>query len=520
MSADQPFLRLHPDDDVVICCRSARPGTAWTPEGGGITVASREAIELGHKMAVRAVAGGASVRKYGQLIGYAKCDISPGDWVHTHNLGVGGLSHEYEFATAVPPEPPPIEGRTFMGYLRPDGRAATRNYIGIISTVNCSATSSKYIAQHFDRSALADYPNIDGVVALVHKGGCAMEYGGPDHRQLTRTLAGFARHPNIAAYVIIGLGCETGQASFLTETHGLVQLNSGMAGAGAKPRGPLVMNIQDLGGVRKTVERGVAVLRKMLPEVNNLRRVPIPVSKLVLGLNCGGSDGNSGVTANPALGIASDLLVAHGGTSILAETPEIYGGEHLLTRRAINRQVGEKLIERIRWWEEHAAKFGAHIDNNPSVGNKKGGLTTIYEKSLGAIAKGGHSALRAVYEYSEPVTERGLVVMDTPGYDPASVTGIIAGGANVVVFTTGRGSCFGCKPVPTIKVATNTPMFERMREDMDINAGRILEGATLEEVGQEIFEMMVSVASGERTKSESQGIGDEEFCPWTYGPVF
>ena len=346
-----------------------------------------------------------------------------------------------------------------------------------------------------------------------------MEYGGPDHRQLARTLAGFARHPNIAGYLIVGLGCETSQASFLTGEYDLVQLgNLGLPGKSAPA--PITMNIQDEGGVAKTVARGVSILKEMLPEVNKLKRETISAGELMLGLNCGGSDGNSGITANPALGYASDLLVAQGGTAVLAETPEIYGAEQVLIRRAINRGVADKLVERIRWWEDYAAKFNASIDNNPSVGNKKGGLTTIYEKSLGAVAKGGSTALRGVYEYSEQVTENGLVVMDTPGYDPASVTGIVAGGCQVVVFTTGRGSVLGCKPSPTIKVSTNTPLFERMRDDMDLDAGPILNGKSIEEVGTEIFEEVLAVASGKQTKSEAQGIGDEEFCPWTAGPVF
>jgi altronate hydrolase len=522
-----PFLRLHPGDDVVITRRSAKPGERWTSEDGQQSVAAKQAIDLGHKLAIRAVSSGGPVRKYGQIIGYATEAIEPGDWVHLHNLGMGDLHQHYEFCTESPQLPAPARPRTFMGYRRPDGRAATRNYIGIISTVNCSATSSKWIAEAFRREMLEEYPNIDGVIPLVHKGGCAIQFDGEDHRQLNRTLAGFARHPNIAAYLIVGLGCETAQASFLTDSEGLVQLadlsKGGSAArflaesAGSKP--PLVMNIQDEGGVAKTVARGIAAIRELLPDVNRAQRVPIPVSELVLGLQCGGSDGNSGVTANPALGVASDLLVAHGGTSVLAETPEIYGGEHLLTRRAVTRDVGEKLIERIHWWEEYVAKFNSTIDNNPSVGNKRGGLTTIYEKSLGAIAKGGTAALGAVYEYAEPITQKGFSVMDTPGFDPASVTGLIAGGANIVVFTTGRGSCFGCKPVPTLKVATNTPLYERMIDDMDINAGTILEGAPLEEVGSEIFEAMIDVASGQATKSERQGIGDEEFCPWVPGPV-
>lgn len=372
------------------------------------------------------------------------------------------------------------------------------------------------MAQKFDEALLEEFPNIDGVVPLIHKGGCAMQYGGADHRQLTRTLAGFARHPNIGAYIVIGLGCETAQASFLMEQGGLVQLNAPKDIFGNTP---LVMNIQEQGGVAKTVARATAMIREMLPEANKVQRVPIPVSEIILGVECGGSDGNSGTTANPALGYCSDLLVAHGGTSVLSETPEIYGGEHLLTRRAINRQVADKLLERIQWWIDYTAKFGERIDINPSVGNKKGGLTTIYEKSLGAIAKGGTTALRAVYEYAEEIKEKGLVVMDTPGYDPASVTGIVAGGCNVVVFTTGRGSVFGCKPVPTIKLATNTPMYNRMIDDMDLNAGSILDGATIEQIGGEIFEEVIAVASGKATKSEAQGIGDEEFHPWTWGPV-
>lgn len=514
-AADSPFVCLHPDDNIAIAKRHVPAGTEFQPAPGVPVVVARERIDLGHKLAVVPIPANASVRKFGQLIGFAKVAIEPGTWVHSHNLGVGELHLDYAFATDVPSDPQPITGRTFLGYRRPSGKAGTRNYMGLISTVNCSATTSKYVADRINTSILADYPNVDGVVPLMHKGGCAMQYGGEDHQQLARTLAGFARHPNIGAYLVLGLGCETAQPSFLVDNYGLVQLNA----EGDGRRRPLVMNIQDHGGVRKTVDRAVGALREILPEVNRFQREPIPVSEIIMGTECGGSDGNSGVTANPALGICSDLLVAHGGTAVLSETSEIYGGEHLLTRRAVSREVGEKLVERIRWWEKYAAMFGTEIDNNPSVGNKKGGLTTIYEKSLGAIAKGGSTALREVYRYAEPITAKGFVVMDTPGFDPASVTGMVAGGANVIVFTTGRGSCFGCKPVPTIKVATNTPMFQRMVDDMDINAGRILEGASLEEVGREILEKVIAVASGEKTKSELQGIGDEEFCPWSIGPV-
>jgi altronate hydrolase len=515
-------LRLHSDDNVAVATRNIPVGITVDVTGAGVGIVARERVEMGHKISLARIAQGAPIRKYGQTIGFATVDIEPGAWVHTHNVEPGALCLDYAISSDVPPDPAPIRGRTFLGYRRPDGRAATRNYIGIVSTVNCSAATSRFVAQRFDRDLLADYPNIDGVIPLVHKSGCAMQYGGEDHQQLSRVLAGFAKHANIAAYLVIGLGCETGQASFLVENYGLTQLeipgrNAAANASAATSR--LVMNIQDLGGVKKTVDRAVGLLEEMLPEVNRVERVPIPVGEIVLGTNCGGSDGNSGVTANPALGFASDLLVAHGGTTILAETPEIYGGEHLLTRRSITPQVGETLIDMIKWWEKYTAFFGAQINNNPSVGNKKGGLTTIYEKSLGAIAKGGTTALRAVYRYAEPVTERGFVFMDTPGFDPASVTGLVAGGANMVVFTTGRGSCFGCKPVPSIKVATNTPLYRRMIDDMDINAGRVLEGASVEEVGREIFEKIIAVASGEQTKSEAQGIGDDEFCPWSVGPT-
>ncbi|MBD3676272.1 MAG: altronate dehydratase [Planctomycetaceae bacterium] len=516
VAADSPLLFLHEQDDIAVARQNIPAGTSFQVPGTTESVTTREPIELGHKVAVRKLAQGTPVRKFGQVIGFTTAEIEPGSWVHMHNLGMGELSQTYEIGVDVPPAPDPIAGRTFQGIVRPDGRIATRNYVGIISTVNCSATASKYVADAINQELLADYPNIDGVVALTHKGGCAFEFAGEDHRQLARTMGGFARHPNIGAYLVIGLGCEASQPSFLVEEHGLVQLDIGQP---QEEKLPVMMNIQEQGGVAKTVDHAIGVLKELLPQANQVERTSVPVSEIILGTECGGSDGNSGVTANPAVGHASDLLVAMGATSILAEVPEMYGAEHMLVRRAVSEQVGEKLIERIRWWEDYARMFGVQIDNNPSVGNKKGGLTTIYEKSLGAVAKGGTTALRAVYEYAEKVTEKGFVIMDTPGFDPASVTGMIAGGANMIVFTTGRGSCFGCKPVPTIKIATNTPMFNKMQDDMDINAGKILDGATVEEVGEEILEKIISVASGEKTKSEAQGIGDEEFCPWVSGPV-
>ena len=504
-------VHLRPEDNVAVAARPLLPGQEYQFDGAVFTLTKR--VGLGHKIAVRPIAKGEAVRKYGQIIGFASSDIPVGGHVHVHNVSADAFERDYAFCRDCPPPPAPAEPRHFMGYDRGDGRYGTRNYIALISTVNCSASTSKYISERIRATdLLGQYPNVDGVVPITHKAGCAMQYGGPDHTQLDRTLAGFAKHPNVAAYILIGLGCETGQAIHLVENQGLIQLN----GSGKKP---LVITIQECGGIRKTVEAGVRAVAELLPRVNDARRTRLTADKIVLGTNCGGSDGNSGVTANPALGVASDLIVAQGGTTILGETTEIYGAEHLLTRRAISRAVGEKLIERIKWWEWYAGIFGAEINNNPSVGNKEGGLTTIYEKSLGAIAKGGGTALMDVVGYAEPVRTKGFVVMDTPGYDPVSMTGIVAGGANVLVFTTGRGSVFGCKPAPSIKVATNTPMYEHMIDDMDIDAGVILDGTPVEEVGRRIFEEILDVASGKKTKSEINGVGEEEFAPWAIGPV-
>ena len=504
-------ISLNARDNVCVAARDLGAGTAVTAGGRKVTLIGP--IGLGHKIAVAPIAKGERVFKYGQTIGFATADIRAGEFVHTHNLAAGEFDRDYAFASEVPADPAPILGKTFQGYRRADGRVGTRNYVAIISTVNCSASVSKYVAQRFDRKLLEKYPNIDGILPLTHKGGCGLQYDGEDHHQLNRILSGFAKHPNVGAYLLIGLGCETGTAVSLIEQGGLVQLN------GHQKRQPRVLSIQECGGTNKTVEAGLAALAEMLPEVNNIQRETIPASELILGTNCGGSDGNSGVTANPALGVASDMLVAAGGTSILTETPEIYGAEHLLTRRAKSRAVGEKIVELIHWWEDYTGKFGVKIDNNPSPGNKAGGLTTIYEKSLGAVAKGGHAALSGVYHYAEPVTARGFTFMDSPGFDPASITGLVASGANVIAFTTGRGSCFGCKPVPSMKIATNTPMYERLIDDMEINAGVILNGTPVEVVGQQIFDLMLEVASGRKTKSEQHGVGEEEFVPWSIGPT-
>lgn len=510
-------ILLRPDDDVAVAAAPISKGTVV--ELGGRTIEVREPIALGHKLASHDINTGDPVRKYGQVIGFASKPISAGEHIHVHNIRADLFERDYAYATEKPPVPPMGEPRTFMGYLRPDGRVGTRNYVAVISTVNCSASTSRAIADRFrDESWRRDYPNVDGIFAITHKGGCGLPYEGPDHGILERVLDGFANHPNIAAYVIVGLGCEVAQASHLIESRDLVTIGSARNTPHNESR-PQVLNIQDQGGITKTVDAAVAAVHKLLPDANRWVRTEQPVSKLHLALECGGSDGNSGVTANPALGVAADMVIAQGGTAVLGETTEIYGAEHLLTRRAVTQEVGEKLVERIKWWEWYTGVFGAEINNNPSPGNKAGGLTTIYEKSLGALAKAGSTPLVDVVPYAARVDTPGLVFMDTPGYDPTCTTGLVAGGANVLVFTTGRGSVLGLKPTPCLKVATNTPMFDRMSDDMDFNAGTILEGETIQSAGKRMFETILKVASGEHTKSEASGLGEDEFDPWHIGPT-
>jgi len=504
----KPALRLNAVDDVVIATRPLSVGTEIANEG----LRCVDAIPPAHKVAVRAIKQGEPVRRYGQIIGFATQAIEAGQHVHTHNLTFDTFERDYAFGQDLPVAPAAKQA-TFMGYRRADGRVATRNYIGVLSTVNCSATVSRAVASHFDRrlhpEALAAYPNIDGVIALTHGSGCGMDTEGSGFKILERTMAGYARHANMAAVIVIGLGCEGNQIKTWLEHSHLNECN-----------GLKVFNIQETGGTSLTVAKGIGLIESMLAEVNAVKREPCCVSHLTLGLQCGGSDGYSGITANPALGAAVDLLVAHGATAILSETPEIYGAEHLLTRRAVSESVGQKLIERIRWWEDYTRLFNGSMDNNPSPGNKAGGLTTILEKSLGAVAKGGTTALVDVYEYAEPVTAKGFVFMDTPGYDPVSVTGQVAGGANIICFTTGRGSAYGCAPSPSLKLATNSALWQRQAEDVDLNCGAIVDGEySVTEMGQMIFDELLAVASGEHTKSEKHGYGQNEFIPWQIGAV-
>jgi altronate hydrolase len=497
-------LRLHATDNLLVALETIDPGT---PLGEGIVAANR--VPRGHKISAGPIARGEAIVKFGQIIGFATADIAAGTWLHEQNVAMKDFSRDYAFGQDYrATEMVPLAARaTFEGFRRANGKVGTRNYIGILTSVNCSASVATFIAREIERSGLlAQYPNVDGVIPLVHGGGCALDIKGEGYDVLKRTQWGYATNPNMGAVLMVGLGCEGFQIGRWKEAYNIVESDTFRS-----------MTIQEVGGTRKTVMKGVEAIREMLPGVNRATRTTQAASELVLALQCGGSDGYSGITANPALGAAVDILAAHGGTGILSETPEIYGAEHLLTRRAASRAVGEKLVARIKWWEDYTARNRMEMNNNPSPGNKLGGLTTILEKSLGAAAKGGTTALTAVYEYAEQVTEKGFVFMDTPGYDPVSATGQVAGGANILAFTTGRGSAYGCKPTPSIKLATNTPMYTQMIDDMDINCGDIIDGVSIEAKGREIFEMLLRVASGERSKSEQFGYGDAEFVPWTIG---
>ena len=496
-------LKLNPKDNVIVAVDPVSPGIKAQD------VAATGRIPRGHKMAIRPIAKGEPVLKFGQIIGFATEDIAPGAMCTRRTAALRRFERDYAFAQDAKREDilPVEQQATFQGFRRANGKAGTRNYIGVVTSVNCSATVARFIAEEVMRSGLLkDYPSVDGVIPLVHSTGCGIDSDGETFEVLKRTTWGYAVNPNMAGVLVVGLGCEGFQIARMKDAYGLVESDTFRT-----------MTIQDTGGTKKTIAAGVDAVRTMLPIAAKAQRETVSASELMLALQCGGSDGYSGITANVALGVAADILVKHGGTAVLAETPEIYGAEHLLTRRAVTREVGEKLVGIIKWWEDYTARNKMSMDNNPSPGNKAGGLTTILEKSLGAAAKGGSTTLNAVYHYAEPITAKGFVYMDTPGFDPVGATGQVAGGCNVLCFTTGRGSAYGCKPTPSIKLATNSDVYRRMIDDMDINCGDVLDGVTIEAKGQEIFETVLRVASGERSKSELLGYGDAEYVPWQIG---
>ncbi len=524
-SLDQVAILLREGDDVAVTKTRIPGGSALEIDGKEIIITSD--VPPGHKFALRDVKEESAVRKYGQVIGYATAPIHTGDWVHTRNLGFGKgktagqgkLELDYEYCSDIPQVKyyGPEQQRTFAGYARADGRTGTRNYVGLVSTVNCSASTVHAIADHFrSPDIMKDFLGVDGVIPFSHKSGCGQASGTEDFAQLQRTLAGVADHPNIGTYLLAGLGCEANQALAMAQNNGLIKVESISPG---RPQPPPMVIIQDEGGIRKSIVKGIEETYKLLKRANEAKRTQLPISGLIVGTNCGGSDGNSGITANPALGLAGDEFVKHGAGWVLAETSETYGAEHLLTRRAVSRDVGERLVALMRWWEWYTGVWGATIDGNPSPGNKEGGLTTIYEKSLGAVSKAGSTPLVEVYKYAQRIDKKGFTFMDTPGHDPVSVTGLAAGGCNLIAFTTGRGSCLGFKPSPTLKIATNSTMYNRMKEDMDIDAGVIMNGVPMADIAAQIFEMLIAVAGGQKTKSEAQGLGEVEFAPWLLGPV-
>ena len=510
------LIHLSPSDNVAIATSPIAPGQMAST--GAISIRAERAIPRGHKIAVSEIRQNSHVLKYGQPIGVASESIAPGQHVHIHNVRD---QHDIasDFSQIDPPDQPSIRPRTFRGFVRPGGKVGTRNYVAVLSTVNCSATVCHKVVERFDAERMKRWPNVDGVFAASHTTGCALQYHGIKHQMLGRAMAGYAHHPNVGGCLMIGLGCEQNTAGYLTEHHNVVSLYAPSGEMLTRDQGIPMLTMQSEGGSRVTIDKAEVLLEQLLDQANEFQRSEASADQLMLAVECGGSDGYSGITANPAVGAVSDRLIASGGTVVLSETTELYGAEHLLVRRSRNESVARKLIEKIEWWKEYVSYFGGEINNNPSVGNKAGGLTTITEKSLGAVSKSGSTALEAVYEYAEQVTARGLVVMDSPGFDPASVTGKVAGGANLVMFTTGRGSCFGCKPAPVIKIASNSELYQSMTEDMDLNAGAIVEGESVSQLGDQFFEFALRVASGEKTASEKLGFGDHEFVPWTVGPT-
>jgi len=504
---DTLTIRLSTEDNVVVAISDLQAGTAIEDDD----TVTRDDVPAGHKVATCLIEKGQQITKYGQIIGVATSNIKPGEHVHTHNVTMSEFNRDYDIGSDAKSTDyvPDSEKATFNGIVRDDGQVATRNYIGVLPSVACSASVCRYIADAFTDEILAAYPNVDGVVGLTQTSGCGGPAYGEGFEILQRSLAGYARHPNFWGVLFVGLGCEVNQLELMFANTGLE--------TSAKLR---AFTIQQKGGTQQTIKRGVAMIKEMLPQADAVKRQPVSAANLVLGLECGGSDAYSGITANPAMGVAADLVVRNGGTVILSETTEIYGAEHLLTQRANSQEVGHKLIDLIQWWEKYTARHGAVINNNPTPGNKAGGLTTILEKSLGAVAKAGSTRLMEVYRYAETVREKGLVFMDTPGYDLASITGMIAGGANIICFTTGCGTVLGCKPTPVIKLASNTEMFQNLAGDMDINCGLIVQGQkTQEEIGAAIFQSVLDTASGQKTKSEAFKFGDNEFVPWHIGAV-
>ena len=500
-----PFIRLNPEDNVIVARKDVQAGVE-VPEEGFTTLTE---VPAGYKVAARDIKKGEMILKYNTCIGFAAEDTLAGTMMHSHNIVFEHVDLDYAYCRDYKPVEllPEEERATFKGFVRPSGEVGTRNYIAVMVAGNCAATVARRISNYFTEERLADYPNVSGVVPFITGLGCGMEMTGPFMDLLRRTIMGYATNPNVGAALVVALGCERNNIDGMFEFTGVKE---------SETMRKLV--IQEAGGTAKAIQKGIEQIYEMLPLVNAYERQTVSAEHLKIALECGGSDGFSGLSANPALGRAADMLVKNGGTVILSETTEIFGVEHTLTRRAKTPEIGKKLTDHIAWWLKYNEGKDCQINGRVSPGNNKGGLANVLEKSLGGAKKGGESPLNEVYDYAEKVTEHGLVFMNTPGYDPVATTGQVAGGANMVAFTTGRGSCFGGVPSPVLKLASNTPMYERMEGDMDINCGVIIDGdKTLDEMGEVIFKRILEVASGDKSKSEVLGVGEDEFVPWPIG---
>lgn len=500
-----PVIRLDKEDNVVVARYDIPEGTEIPDEG----VTTLQPVPGGHKIAVCPIAKGEPIKKYNTIIGYAAEDIVPGTWMHSHNILFDEVNKDYAYSRDYKPVEliPEQDRATFMGIVREDGRVATRNIIAIVVCGNCAATVARKIAYYFDKERMKEWPNVNAVVPFITGIGCGMEMSGEPMDLLRRTICGTATNPNVAGSIILALGCERNN------------IDKMMEGAGLK-EGKMLRRLvtQECGGTRKTVEAGIQMVKEMMVEANKATRTRVPASELILALQCGGSDGYSGLSANPSLGRASDILIRNGGTVVLSETTELFGVEQTITCRAKTPEIGRKLVDHMNWWLKYNEGRDCQINGKVSPGNNAGGLSNVLEKSLGGAKKGGSTCLNEVYNYAEPITEKGLVIMDTPGYDPVSLTGQVAGGATICCFTTGRGSCIGRQDCPTIKIASNSPMYNRMEEDMDINCGQVIDGdKTLDEMGEIIFQRILDVASGAKTKSEALGVGYDEYVPWPIG---
>jgi altronate hydrolase len=489
---------VNPDDNVAVVKKQ-------TPDGLTLILSNKEFVTVpisvppGHRFATRDIPAHEFVRQYGQPIG-TSMGIEKGEWITHENMTdevpvVRNLPDDLH--TPAPDYFPTSDLETFFGFRRPDGRVGTRNFLLIVPTSMCASHEATQISMmaefmHYSRER---YPNVDGVVAIPHNKGCGCQ-DGSTLDVMMRTLSNYADHPNVGGVVLIDLGCEKTNLSFvekyLTKRERPIQ----------KP--VFKIGIQDVGGTQEAIEIGLREVEKMLPEINKCVREEFPISELVLGVKCGSSDGFSGISANPALGYCSDLLVRSGGTVLLTEVPEFCGAEHILANRAKDSATGRKIYAMVDWYKEYASKFGAVLNQNPSTGNKAGGLLNITIKSLGAIVKAGTTRIEDCIEYAETPKVRGINLMQGPGYDQESTPGLVASGATVVVFTTGNGTTIGNAITPVIKLASNNRIFEKMSRDLDISAGNVIDGTeSIQDVGGRLFEHVRDVASGEiRTKAE------------------